>query len=292
MPFEPRARISSLGRLKHLISLALSGNAELVERQAFCKAISGIISSIPLTMICPESNLITDDEVKEIFPDKLPKNMWVSLQGNCLSQAGCAYLREKYSSAGIEWNVDFNPKPDSERKQDTELEQFSKMLSQPLPLTRKISNVQLKAPNEKYFHAFSILFKIIECQSRRKLPFSRLLSSFRLHPSAIEKFECRLYEKDPDLLAHIDQNTTIYLITMRKNGYWGGDLEIAALGRVLNCPIAVFSKEYNYEVKNGKLYPIFNIYNFDGNEDIYLNPKTIYLYRSNARHYLRLIPRQ
>ena len=89
---------------------------------------------------------------------------------------------------------------------------------------------------------------------------------------------------------HFLEDLETHLVKMGKDMEWGGNPEISAISKVLNCPIAVYSKDYPVEFKEGKLWPLSeNIFNGEG--DIFSNPNTVFLYYSGGNHYTKLIRR-
>ncbi len=293
---------SMIKDLTHVSTLSISGNAELGEREAFCRAIFDVIQQNPnLSCLFLEDNLLVDADLKIIFPPGSHKQLTtLSLQHNCISAKGQRYLKDEWQTGSYkrnrteqspcQINLDSNP---TDSPNVILREEFRKKLSRIPPMTEEIIlyyqiRTALLTPPEKELYFRELLsssFQIVDVPADGNCLFYACSDApQKLRQSTVNY----MLSHSDEFAPHMEDDITLeaHAAVMRQNGTWGGNVEIAAISKVLNCPVAVFCKEYPLGVKEGKLVPgDNNIFNREADP-----LKTIYLYRKNESHFLRLFP--
>ena len=300
--------IALLSRLS-LDSLSICYNGELVDKPAFCRAVSEVIRNNPnLTELNLEGNLLTDDDIPLLFPQGTRGVIsQLSLQNNALSKKSDQYFQDwaipsvgRKRGMDDELSVHWAGNPISSTKEISSPLQEGKNLTieeddEISPQVKRGKNETIEVSSERE-QRFSLLlatqFTIQKIPSDHNCLFHACAEEGETHQE-LRKRTCDYMEAHfEDFMCHMEDDMIFpeHVALMRKEGTWGGDKEIAALSRLLNRPIAVYSKEYPLRSMDGKLLPIeFNIYKPDGVTNIFAEPRTLYLYRINGNHFHKLL---
>lgn len=287
--------ISSLKTL-NLRDLSLNSNADLVEKEAFCQAIGEVIRESQNLNLQLKGNLLTDDDLKMIFPAPCSLKS-LCLNENCITKQGEQHLKSM-NIGKIE--LFDNPMPDP--KETTPLDDLLQEIGKVDLLTKEFylqfqEKISILFPWEKeicFRQLLSVVFKIENVPADGNCLFHACSIGSTYTHQDLRKATVDYIEALPAVFSpHMEDNRTFeeYTALMRKDMSWGGNAEIVALCELLGCPIAVYSKEYPLTIEEGKLRPNpHTIYDASGLVDIFNHPKTIFLYRSGENHYLKLTP--
>ncbi len=263
--------IFSLSELSSLQELTIRSNADLENKREFCCAVKEILQSICLTELNLADNILTDLDVKDIFfLEKDGKPVRVNLHHNAITAEGRLFL----DASPFNGQYLLPPNSPDTSRADSPDEEFDQKLESLLKESKFRRRLETQFHIENILPDGNCLFRAC-C----------LNTSFS-HEELREKVVKHMLANSAKFAPHVEDDMTLeeHAASMSKDKTWGGHVEIFALSEILECPIAVYSKEMNGET----LVPNEHCIYPSASADIFSNPKTIFLYRSHENHYSSL----
>lgn len=284
---------SMISSLKHheLKELSINSNADLTDKKGFCQAVKEVVHN--LVQLSLAGNAITDEDLKEICPKNLSA---LNLSHNCITFFGNQFLVKSFKYCDIDLLQ--NPLPlEDQIYRRRELQPLDALLESNEEIFpeywKRLTQLIDPFTKEEYFRKLlATQFEIVNVPDDGNCLFHACsLGTPFTHQELRKKAVEHMLAKRDLFAPHIEDDKTLddYATIMLLDKTWGGNVEIAALAQVLECSIAVYSKEHQLEVSGGKMIPNEHyIYHAHEKIDILTSPKTIFLYREKENHYLIL----